>query len=263
MVELRGVEVKAVRADNITAISIPVVAGIVIPSVTGGIEAVIKTLPGVASFNELSSGYSVRGGSYDENLVYLNDVEVYRPYLIRSGQQEGLSRINPDLTSSVIFSPGGFSAAYGDRMSSVLDIRYREPEAREASISLSLLTSSVHAGARSKNGKFYFIAGARYRTSTLMLNSLDVSGQYEPRFADIQAMAGYKPGSKTQITLSLWGSSKRYTFMPLSQTTTFGTTAEAFKLFAWFEGGERDRYDNGGGAVTLSLIHISEPTRRT
>lgn len=254
-VELSGVEVKAARADNITAISIPVAAGIVIPSVTGGIEAVITTLPGVASFNELSSGYSVRGGSYDENLVYLNDVEVYRPYLIRSGQQEGLSRINPDLTSSVIFSPGGFSAAYGDRMSSVLDIRYREPEAREASVSLSLLTSSVHAGARSRNGKFYFIAGARYRTSTLMLNSLDVSGQYEPRFADIQAMAGYKPGSKTQITLSLWGSSNRYTFMPLSQTTTFGTTAEAFKLFAWFEGGERDRYDNGGGAVTLDIRH--------
>ena len=254
-VELSGVEVKAVRADNITAISIPVIAGIVIPSVTGGIEAVITTLPGVASFNELSSGYSVRGGSYDENLVYLNDVEVYRPYLIRSGQQEGLSRINPDLTSSVIFSPGGFSAAYGDRMSSVLDIRYREPEAREASVSLSLLTSSVHAGARSRNGKFYFIAGARYRTSTLMLNSLDVSGQYEPRFADIQAMAGYKPGSKTQITLSLWGSSNRYTFLPLSQTTTFGTTAEAFKLFAWFEGGERDRYDNGGGAVTLDIRH--------
>ncbi len=254
-VELSGVEIKAVRADNITAISIPIVAGMVIPSVTGGVEAIITTLPGVASFSELSSAYSVRGGSYDENLVYLNDVEVYRPYLIRSGQQEGLSRINPDLTSSVIFSPGGFSAAYGDRMSSVLDIRYREPEEPEASISLSLLTSSVHAGARSRNGKFYFIAGARYRTNTLLLNSLDVSGQYEPRFADIQAMAGYKPGVKTQITLSLWGSSNRYTFMPHSQTTTFGTTAEAFKLYAWFEGGERDRYDNGGGAVTLDIRH--------
>jgi len=254
-VELRGVEVKAVRTDNITAISVPVVAGMVIPSVTGGVEAVITTLPGVASFSELSSGYSVRGGSYDENLVYINDVEVYRPYLIRSGQQEGLSRINPDLTSSVTFSPGGFSAAYGDRMSSVLEIRYREPEAWEASMSLSLLTSSMHAGARSRNGKFYFIAGARYRTNALLLNTLDVSGQYEPRFADIQAMAGYRPGTKTQITLSLWGSSNRYTFIPQSQTTTFGTTAEAFKLFAWFEGGERDRYDNGGGAVTLDFRH--------
>jgi hypothetical protein len=254
-VQIRGVEVRAVRADNITTVAIPVIAGMVIPSVTGGIEAVITTLPGVTSFSELSSSYSVRGGSYDENLVYINDIEVYRPYLIRSGQQEGLSRINPDLTSSAIFSPGGFSAAYGDRMSSVLDIRYREPEAREASVSLSLLTSSVHAGARSRSGKFYFIAGARYRTNALMLNSLDVSGQYEPRFADIQALAGYKPNTKTQITLSLWGSSNRYTFMPQSQTTTFGTTAEAFKLYAWFEGGERDRYDNGGGAVTLDIRH--------
>jgi len=254
-VELRGVEVKAIRADNITAITIPVVAGMVIPSVTGSIEAVITTLPGVSSFSELSSAYSVRGGSYDENLVYINDVEVYRPYLIRSGQQEGLSRINPDLTSAVIFSPGGFSAAYGDRMSSVLDIRYRKPETREASISLSLLTSSVHAGTRSSNGKFWFIAGARYRTNALMLNSLDVTGQYEPRFADIQAMAGYKPGTKSEITLSLWGSSNRYNFMPQSQTTTFGTTADAFKLFAWFEGGEHDRYDNGGGAVTLEIRH--------
>jgi len=255
IVELRGVEVKAVRADNITAISVPAVAGIVIPSLTGGVEAVITTLPGVASHSELSSGYSVRGGSYDENLVYINDVEVYRPYLIRSGQQEGLSRINPDLTSSVVFSPGGFSAAYGDRMSSVLDIRYREPEETEASISLSLLTSSLHAGARSRNGKFYFIAGARYRSNALMLNTLDVGGQYKPRFADIQAMAGYRPGTKTQITLSLWGSSNMYTFMPRSQTTTFGTATEAFKLFAWFEGGERDRYNNGGGAVTLDIQH--------
>ncbi len=254
-VELRGVEVKAIRADNITAISIPVVAGIVIPSVTGGIEAVITTLPGVTSFSELSSAYSVRGGSYDENMVYINDVEVYRPYLIRSGQQEGLSRINPDLTSAVIFSPGGFSAAYGDRMSSVLDISYRKPEETEASISLSLLTSSVHAGTRSSNGKFWFIAGARYRTNALMLNSLDVTGQYEPRFADVQAMAGYKPGDKSEITLSLWGSSNRYNFMPQSQSTTFGTTADAYKLFAWFEGGERDRYNNGGGAVTLELRH--------
>ncbi|MCK7529590.1 MAG: Plug domain-containing protein [Marinilabiliales bacterium] len=118
-------------------------AGTVIPSVTGGIEAAIATLPGVASFSELSSSYSVRGGSYDENLVYINDVEVYRPYLIRSGQQEGLSRINPDLTASVNFSPGGFSASYGDRMSSVLDITYREPVKAEGSVSLSLITSSV------------------------------------------------------------------------------------------------------------------------
>ena len=139
-IDLEGVQVRASRPDNITVIRIPAVAGAVIPSVAGGVEAAIASLPGVASYNELSSSYSVRGGSYDENLVYINDIEVYRPYLIRSGQQEGLSRINPDLTSEVHFSPGGFSAAYGDRMSSVLDITYREPERKEGSISLSLLT---------------------------------------------------------------------------------------------------------------------------
>jgi len=255
IIEIGGVEINAGRTDNITAISVPVVAGMVIPSVSGGIEAAITTLPGVSSFSELSSSYAVRGGSYDENLVYINDVEVYRPYLIRSGQQEGLSRINPDLTALVSFSPGGFSAAYGDRMSSVLDITYREPETFEASASLSLITSSVHAGARSRNNKFYFIAGARYRTNALILSSLDLSGQYSPHFADVQAMAGYNPGGNARITILLWGSSNRYTFMPESRTTTFGTTQDAFKLYAWFDGGERDRYDCGGGDVTLSLLH--------
>jgi hypothetical protein len=250
-IELPGVEVKSARADNITAISVPVVAGMVIPSVTGGIEAVITTLPGVASFSELSSSYSVRGGSYDENLVYINDVEVYRPYLIRSGQQEGLSRINPDLTSSVIFSPGVLVPHTVTACHQCL-ISDTEPEALEALSPAPPRQRTPEPGAGTVNS---ISLQDKIRTNALMLNSLDVSGQYEPRFTDIQAMAGYKPGTKTQITLSLWGSSNRYTFIPQSQTTTFGTTAEAFKLFAWFEGGERDRYDNGGGAVTLDIRH--------
>ena len=254
-IDLEGVQVRASRPDNITVIRIPAVAGAVIPSVAGGVEAAIASLPGVASYNELSSSYSVRGGSYDENLVYINDIEVYRPYLIRSGQQEGLSRINPDLTSEVHFSPGGFSAAYGDRMSSVLDITYREPERKEGSVSLSLLTSSVHAGARSKDGKLWFIAGARYRTHAILLGSLDARGDYIPRFADLQAMAGYRPGKKTELTMSLWASSNKYTFIPRSRTTSFGTTENAYRLYAWFEGAERDQYDNGGGAVTLKIKH--------
>lgn len=254
-IDLEGVQIRASRPDNITVIKIPAVAGAVIPSVAGGVEAAIATLPGVASYNELSSSYSVRGGSYDENLVYINDIEVYRPYLIRSGQQEGLSRINPDLTAEVQFSPGGFSAAYGDRMSSVLDITYREPERKEGSVSLSLLTSSVHAGARSKDGKLWFIAGARYRTHAILLGSLDARGDYIPRFADLQAMAGYRPGKKTELTMSLWASSNKYTFIPRSRTTSFGTTENAYRLYAWFEGAERDQYDNGGGAVTLKIRH--------
>lgn len=252
---LEGVEVRATRPDNVTVISIPALAGVVIPSVSGGIEAAVATLPGVTTFSELSSGYSVRGGSYDENLVYINDVEVYRPYLIRTGQQEGLSRINPDLAASVKFSPGGFSASYGDRMSSVLDITYREPEAREGSLSLSLLTSSAHAGARSKDNRFWFIAGARYRSNAILLGSLDARGAYRPHFADIQAIVGFRPDSRTAFTLTLWGSLNRYTFIPRSQTTTFGTVENAYRLYAWFEGGERDRYDSGGGALTLERNH--------
>lgn len=252
---IEGVQVRATRPDNITVINIPVVAGAVIPSVTGGIESVITTLPGVASYSELSSGYSVRGGSYDENLVYINGVEVYRPYLIRAGQQEGLSRINPDLTASVNFSPGGFSASYGDRMSSVLDITYREPAGSEGAVSLSLITSSVYAGTRSNNNKFWFIAGARYRSNAILLGSLDTRGEYSPRFADIQAIAGYRPDDRTTMTLSLWGSSNRYTFIPRSQTTTFGTIENAYRLYAFFEGGERDRYDIGGGAITMDIRH--------
>lgn len=254
-VVIEGVQVKASRPDNITVITIPVSAGVAIPSVTGGIESVVATLPGVASFSELSYSYSVRGGSYDENLVYINDVEVYRPYLIRAGQQEGLSRINPDLTASVSFSPGGFSAAYGDRLSSVLDITYREPQAFEGSLSPGLITSSMHAGGRSRDGKIWFIAGARYRSNAMILGSLDTKADYIPRFADLQAMAGYKTGESSELTLSLWSSSNRYTFIPRSRTTTFGTIENAYRLYAWFEGGERDRYDNGGAALKLVIRH--------
>jgi hypothetical protein len=252
---IEEVRVTASRPDNITVINIPAVAGVVIPSVAGGIEAAISTLPGVSSFSELSNSYSVRGGSYDENLVYINDVEVYRPYLIRSGQQEGLSGINPDLTAAVNFSPGGFSASFGDRMSSVLDITYREPEKMEGAVSLGLLTSSAYGGGRSTNGKLWFIAGARYRSNAILLGSLDTRGEYRPRFADLQAVAGFRPDERTSLTLSLWGSSNIYSFVPRSQTTTFGTVGEAYRLYAFFEGGERDRYNNGGGAISLDIRH--------
>ncbi len=255
IIVIPGIEVRAVRPDNVTVIGIPPLAGAVIPSISGGIEATVATLPGVSTFSELSSAYSVRGGSYDENLVYINDVEVYRPYLIRTGQQEGLSRINPDLAASVNFSPGGFSASYGDRMSSVLDITYREPEKKEGAVSLSLLTSSAYAGSKSRDNRFWFIAGARYRSNAILLGSLDARGAYRPHFADIQALGGYEPDGRTRLTLSLWGSLNSYTFIPRSQTTTFGTVENAYRLYAFFEGGERDRYASGGGAVNLEMKH--------
>lgn len=255
VVRIDGVNVIAPGVNRADFITVPVAASAVIPSVSGGIEAVVITMPGVASFSELSYQYSVRGGSYDENLIYINDIEIYRPYLVRTGQQEGLSQINPDLAGSVRFSPGGFNATYGDRMSSVLDIRYRRPEAAEASVSLSMLTSSMHAGAVSKDGKFYFLTGARYRSNAILLRSPDATGQYKPLFTDIQVVAGYSPTPASQFTLTLSASSNRYMFAPESQTTTFGSVTAAYKLFAYFEGGERDKYENLNGALTYNKRH--------
>jgi len=255
VVSIEGVNVVSQGVNRADFITVPVAASAVIPSLSGSIEAVVITMPGVASFSELSSQYSVRGGSYDENLIYINDIEIYRPYLVRTGQQEGLSQINPDLAASVRFSPGGFNATYGDRMSSVLDIRYRRPEAAEASVSLSMLTSSVHAGAVSKDGKFYFLAGARYRSNAILLKSPDATGQYKPLFTDLQIVAGYSPEPETRVTLTMSASSNRYMFFPESQTTTFGSVTAAYKLFAYFEGGERDKYENLNGALTYNKRH--------
>ena len=255
VIQVDDVSVTAARGDRVNSILIPVAASAVMPSVSSGIEAVVSSMPGVSSFSELSYQYSVRGGSYDENLIYINDIEIYRPYLIRSGQQEGLSQINPDLVSSVEFFPGGFSAAYGDRMSSVLDIKYRKPLANEGSVSLSLLTSSAHAGLISRSKKFYLLAGIRHRSNALLLKSLDATGQYKPSFTDVQVIAGYKTGLHSHLTISLWGSSNRYSFIPESQTTRFGSVTAAYKLFAYFEGGERDKYDNLTSALMYEVRH--------
>ena len=135
---------------------------IAIPSAGGGIEAVLKTYPGVSSNNELSSQYNVRGGNYDENLVYVNDIEIYRPFLVRSGQQEGLSFVNPDLVGSLNFSAGGFEAKYGDKMSSVLDVKYKRPRKFAATVAGSLLGGSLHAEGSSKDYRFSYLAGFRY-----------------------------------------------------------------------------------------------------
>ena len=145
---------------------------------TGGVEALIKTLPGVSTNNELSSQYSVRGGNFDENLVYVNDIEVYRPMLIRAGQQEGMSFINSDMVSSIEFSAGGFDAKYGDKMSSVLDIKYRKPAEFAGSASVSLLGGSLQLEDLSKNGKFSHITGIRYKTNRYLLGTLDEKGEY-------------------------------------------------------------------------------------
>lgn len=162
-----------------------------VPDASGGsIESMLATFAGVNSSNELSSQYSVRGGNFDENIVYINGIEIYRPLLVRSGQQEGMSVINPDLVASIGFSSGGFSAEYGDKMSSVLDIRYKRPEALEVSLSGSFLGATASVG--HSIGKFTQLHGIRYHTNSSLLSSLDVKGEYDPSYFDYQTYMTYQ-----------------------------------------------------------------------
>jgi hypothetical protein len=233
-----------------TLVLIPIRDISLMPSASGSFETILKTMPGVSSNNELSSQYSVRGGNYDENLVYVNDVEIFRPFLIRSGQQEGLSFINPDLTSSVHFSSGGFSASYGDKMSSVLDITYKKPKSKKGSVSLGLLTSSAYLEGISKSGKLSWIAGVRYKSSRLMLKTLDSKGDYQPVFADIQSLISYKTGKNSSLSLLSTYSSNTYNYIPQSRTSTFGNEAQAYQLYVLFSGGEKDRYETWNSVLT-------------
>ena len=222
------------------------------PTTTGSVESLIKTLPGVSSNNELSTQYSVRGGNYDENLIYVNDVEIYRPFLVRSGQQEGLSFINSDLISSLRFSAGGFDAMYGDKMSSVLDISYRDPQEFGGSASLSLLGGSLHLEGAGKNKKFSFLTGLRYKTTAYLLNSLEVEGEYNPQFSDFQALLRYKLNKNMEFSFLGNFGITRYDFVPVIQSTDFGTSQSPLNLTIFYEGNEMDRFDTYQGAFTFN-----------
>ncbi|MDR1173078.1 MAG: TonB-dependent receptor [Bacteroidales bacterium] len=221
-----------------------------LPNPSGSFEALLKTMPGVSSNNELSSQYSVRGGSFDENLVYVNDIEIHRPMLVRSGQQEGLSFINPDLVESVDFSAGGFDACFGDKMSSVLDVRYRTPEKFAGSASLSLLTSASVEGLAAGR-RLSYLAGVRYKTSQYLLGTLDTKGQYNPDFFDIQSLLTYRLAEKWNLELLSNVARNRYRFIPETRDTNFGTLYNAYNLRIYYNGQEVDRYTNGTGALTL------------
>jgi hypothetical protein len=186
-----------------------------------GIENILKTLPGVNISNELSTQYSVRGGNYDENLVYVNEIEVYRPFLIRSGQQEGLSFVNTDLVQNVEFSAGGFQAKYGDKLSSVLDITYRKPIKFGVSADLSLLGGSIAAEVVSKDSKFSGLIGLRYRDNSLVINSLETKSNVIPVFADAQTYFTYKFSDKFHLNFLGNLSLNKYDFKPQSRQTNF------------------------------------------
>jgi len=244
------IEDRQIRNTNLTRIDPRTVNAL--PAASGGIEALLKTMPGVVSNNELSSQYSVRGGNYDENLVYVNDIEIYRPFLVRSGQQEGLSFLNSDLVSSVLFSAGGFEARYGDKLSSVLDIKYKHPTKFAASASASLLGASAHMEGISKNKRFTYLAGARYKTNQYFLNTLDTKGSYKPVFIDLQSLLTYKLHEKLELSVLGYISSNNYNLVPESRQTNFGTYFTPLRLTIYFDGHEVDKYDSRMGAITLT-----------
>lgn len=228
-----------------------------IPGANAGVENIIKTLPGASSNSDLSTAYSVRGGNYDENLVYVNEVEVYRPFLIRSGQQEGLSFTNTDLTQDVSFSAGGFQAKYGDKLSSVLDIQYRRPTKFGASAEASFLGGSASVDLVSKNQKWTGIAGFRYRDNSLLVNSQETSTNFRPRFLDFQANITYTPSTRWQWSFLGNISQNKYDYQPLTRQTNFGTIDEPIALQVFYEGQEKDRYTTFFGAAK-SVFEMNE-----
>ncbi|BAO77108.1 carboxypeptidase-like regulatory domain-containing protein [Winogradskyella sp. PG-2] len=244
--------------DGVTSISPQMVR--TIKGAQPGVENILKTLPGVNISNELSTQYSVRGGNFDENLVYVNEIEIYRPFLIRSGNQEGLSFVNTDLVQNVDFSAGGFQAKFGDKLSSVLDITYRNPVAFGVRTDLSLLGGSVAAEAVSNDGKFSGIAGVRYRDNSLILNNLETEGNVEPVFADAQTYLTYRFSSKFHLNFLGNISLNKYNFEPENRQTNFGTLQEPVALLVFYDGQEKDQYQTYFGAFKANYFASDELT---
>lgn len=222
-----------------------------VPTATGNaVEALIQQQAGVSTHSELSSQYNVRGGSFDENAVYINNIEVYRPMLVRSGQQEGLSIINPDMVESIAFSTGGFEAKYGDKMSSALDIHYKRVRGFEAKAEGSLLGASGYAGLGSKT--FSMLHSLRYKTNRYLLGSLDTNGEYRPNFLDYQTYMSWKPNERWQIDLIGNIAENHYNFKPTDRETKFGTMENARTFRVYFDGQERDLFRTVFGSLSIT-----------
>lgn len=224
-----------------------------IPNPSGGIETAIKLLAGVNSSNELSSQYSVRGGSFDENLVYINGIEIYRPFFNRSGQSEGLSIINPNMVQSLAFSAGGFSAYYGDKLSSVLDITYKKPTENAVILQGSFLGGSAHVEGMTKNYRLNYMFSTRYWSNRYLLNSLDVQGNYNPTFSDFQSFVTYRLTDKASLSWLGYFGGNRYLNIPETQTTKFGTIRDAKQLTVYYRGQELIEYQTYLNALQLEI----------
>ena len=255
-IDIADVEINDQKTRTNTFESVNVKNVSVLPSTSGGVEGLIKTLPGVSSSSELSSQYNVRGGNFDENLVYVNGIEVYRPFLVRSGQQEGLSFVNSDLVSSINFSAGGYSAKYGDKMSSVLDITYKQPKKFSASSTLSLLGANAHAEGHDSTNAISYLVGIRHKSNQYLLNSLETKGEYKPRFTDVQALFSYAINPQWSMSTLLNYSNNKYHHIPSNSTTRFGTISVPLELRIFFEGQEIDQYETFFGAYDLQYTPL-------
>jgi len=246
------------RTNDVTAVRISAKDAQNVSSISGGVEGLLKTLPSVNSNTELSSQYMVRGGNYDENLIYINDIEIYRPFLIRNSQQEGLSIINPDMVSTVNFSAGGFEPRYGDKMSSALNIYYREPKKfellGEASLIGGRLTTGFASGKEDENGnkKFTALFSGRYRNTNLVLNTLNEDTDFNPVYYDFQSYLNYHVNSKLSLSFIGYYSKNDYEMVPKERSVDFGTVNQPINLSVFYNGKENDQYKNMMGTVSAN-----------
>ncbi len=244
-------------SQNVSRYSLNPINSQFVPAPLQDISSILITLPGVSSANEFSTGYNVRGGNYDENLVYVNNIPVYRPQIITSGQQEGLSFINIDLVQGIEFSSGGWESKYGDGLSSALNINYRDPIEFGGSLHVGLLGGSAHIEGTTKNRRITYLVGARHKSSAYLLSTLETKGEYRPKFTDIQTFLNFdisKKGQKNQTEIGVLFSyaQNRYLVQPTSRETTFGTFNNQLRLFVAFEGQERLNYDTWQSGIRLS-----------
>lgn len=240
------------KVTDLTSMEISAKEARQVASLSGGVEGLLKTLPSVNSNAELSSQYMVRGGNYDENLIYINDIEIYRPFLIRNSLQEGLSIINPDMVQAINFSAGGFEAKYGDKMSSSLNIYYREPTQFELSGEASLIGGRLTTGFASKNKRLTALVSGRYRNTNLVLNTLNEDTDFNPQYFDVQTYLNYKLSDKWKLSFIGYLSKNDYEMVPKVKEVDFGTLQSPQKLSVFYNGKEDDQYKNMMGTASIT-----------
>lgn len=246
------VEGEQENREEVSVINISPKSVEALPTPFGDFNKILATLPGVISNNELSSTYSVRGGNFDENQIYVNNIPIYRPFLLSNGQQEGLSFVNTNLVSAVEFSAGGWQPKFGDKLSSVLNVNYKKPREFGASANIGLLGGTVHVEGTSKNQNISYVLGARHKSAQYLLNTLETNGQYLPKFSDFQSFVNFKISEKTSLGVLGSYARNRYLVEPESRETEFGTFNLSLRLFVAFEGREILEYDTWQGGVNLT-----------